>query len=279
MRRPNVFPKRDWTQEEDARLRRLWGKKTIVQIARRLKRTPNAVGLRANSVLGLRHPKRALVCRGRPDTCNFGQWWSADEDARLLAEGPKTLTWVELLKKFPDRSREAIQARMHKLKVPGLGMTRRGRRGALILSGVHYNWCVTDKGRGGKPALYVVLSNKAVGCRNTLLHRKVFELNHGPIPDGFQVHHINGNTLDNRPANLELAKPGRHQDRDREIRDLLYTFVKERGLLDVFEQWRRNIPARVETMETLYEKSVTRGFLEVIHPDGTTIQYAMKEIA
>lgn len=42
---------------------------------------------------------------------------------------------------------------------------------------------------------------------STLVHRLVWESLRGPIPDGKQVNHIDGNKLNNRLENLELATP------------------------------------------------------------------------
>ena len=42
-------------------------------------------------------------------------------------------------------------------------------------------------------------------------HRIVWESNFGTIPDGFQIHHKDGNKLNNNINNLELIKRGEHQ--------------------------------------------------------------------
>lgn len=42
------------------------------------------------------------------------------------------------------------------------------------------------------------------------LHRRIYEDNYGPIPDGYHVHHKDGNTENNSPENLEALSPEEH---------------------------------------------------------------------
>ena len=68
--------------------------------------------------------------------------------------------------------------------------------------------------------------------KKVLLHRACYEACHGPIPDGFVVHHLNGDNTDNRTENLICLFCGDHTrlhahiDRERELR--MGSFLKER---------------------------------------------------
>jgi hypothetical protein len=42
------------------------------------------------------------------------------------------------------------------------------------------------------------------------LHRELWKAHHGPIPAGWQVHHKDGNALNNDPANLDCMPAGLH---------------------------------------------------------------------
>ena len=57
---------------------------------------------------------------------------------------------------------------------------------------------------------YYQISTVDKGHHNKLFHRVLFEDFYGEIPDGYIVHHKNGNKLDNCILNLELMKFGEH---------------------------------------------------------------------
>lgn len=57
---------------------------------------------------------------------------------------------------------------------------------------------------------YVVVSH---GVATTYQHRDVWQAAHGAIPDGWHVHHKNGDTRDNRLENLECLPKSEHHRR------------------------------------------------------------------
>lgn len=53
---------------------------------------------------------------------------------------------------------------------------------------------------------------KTTGGR-TLLHRDLWEHHNGPIPDGYDIHHIDHDRTNNELSNLELIDRGEHARR------------------------------------------------------------------
>lgn len=52
-----------------------------------------------------------------------------------------------------------------------------------------------------------------------LEHRWVWEQSHGPIPDGYEVHHRDRNPLNNDLANLQLLTAAEHDDYHQRLRE------------------------------------------------------------
>lgn len=59
---------------------------------------------------------------------------------------------------------------------------------------------------GAKSRGYLMINHGRNGF-HMRAHRLIWEVVHGPIPDGMQINHINGIKTDNRIANLELVTP------------------------------------------------------------------------
>lgn len=58
------------------------------------------------------------------------------------------------------------------------------------------------------------------GAKGTsVLHRAIWMSANGPIPDGFQIHHIDGDSLNNDLSNLECVNPKTHAERHRDVRE------------------------------------------------------------
>jgi hypothetical protein len=52
---------------------------------------------------------------------------------------------------------------------------------------------------------YLTIKLKRLGIYQIYVHRIIYEMSYGPIPEGMFVDHINHNRQDNRPCNLRLV--------------------------------------------------------------------------
>jgi len=59
------------------------------------------------------------------------------------------------------------------------------------------------------------------------LHKYIFQEINGKVPKGCEIHHDNGNVLDNTPENLICVTPEQHRKRHGKVKSLTY---KEREL-------------------------------------------------
>lgn len=59
------------------------------------------------------------------------------------------------------------------------------------------------------------------GGKTILTHRQVWIREHGEIPKGYIIHHINGNKKDNRIENLELLSHKEHKVKHPPVNRLL----------------------------------------------------------
>lgn len=87
----------------------------------------------------------------------------------------------------------------------------------------------------GDNHLYVVLNSKS--HKKSQVYRLTYEAFIGPIPNGYFVHHINDNPLDNHISNLAICSPAEHNklhnyNRDKNCKPCLQfdkngAFIKE----------------------------------------------------
>lgn len=79
-------------------------------------------------------------------------------------------------------------------------------RETVVFNGVEfYRYPGTPDGR------YFFSGKDRIGKGVRRLHRVIWEHHNGPIPDGYDIHHKDGNTLNNDPENLECIPAHDHR--------------------------------------------------------------------
>lgn len=68
-----------------------------------------------------------------------------------------------------------------------------------------------------------------VNGKKILEHRAIWKYYHGDIPDGYQIHHIDGNKLNNNINNLELISSHQHPKKHRKYNYLYVKSLRTKG--------------------------------------------------
>ena len=133
--------------------------------------TPSSMGKKGGATKGPSREEILLV---------YGKY-AAGGNLKTLAEGF-----------FRSKSWLVLQFKKHKLK-PAF----RSRKEIYLHDGKPY--VLDDTGY-----------YRSIKRNGTLLHREIWQMTNGPIPEGHEIHHVNGNKTDNRKENLVMLNKHSH---------------------------------------------------------------------
>jgi len=124
------------------------------------------------------------------------KYYSWDEQkVQFLKDNYKWESKDNLIKNI-EKPWRAIQGMSERLR---LRRCRRANREIIEIEGQKFNYTVNKAG-------YMLLWNWELGIEGKMSHRYIWESHNGPIPEGYHIHHRDGNPLNNRLENLQLAK-------------------------------------------------------------------------
>ena len=66
-----------------------------------------------------------------------------------------------------------------------------------------------------------------VNGENVMEHRVIYEMHHGPIPEGMEIDHINGDPADNRIKNLRVVTSSENKQNQKTVKG--FSFHKAKG--------------------------------------------------
>lgn len=90
-------------------------------------------------------------------------------------------------------------------------------------------------------------------------HRRIYEKTYGPIPEGYEIHHIDGNPLNNDPKNLKAVSIQEHYD--------IHFYQGDYGACQLISNRMQNIlPGEISKLASMNNKkriqSGTHNFLK-----------------
>lgn len=152
---------------------------------------------------------RTVLAAHHPDVPNLGDFTTTDwEDVKTMpaprndalaeamyADYCQGLSIEQVARKW-DRSRQSVH-KMFALRDYPMRPTYSGRRD--VIEYAHRRYTPADVG----------YYRCTTGDRH-YLHRRVYEDQHGPIPPGYDVHHVDHDKANNAPTNLVLLTKDAH---------------------------------------------------------------------
>lgn len=114
---------------------------------------------------------------------------------------------------------------------------------------------------------YYVVTTRKEGNNGKYLHRLLYEDFYGEIPEGYEIHHKNGNKLDNCILNLQLASNFEHVLIHSNNKSGYYRVSKQpdttckQGFIWHYRYWENNTPKAIASvnLKRLEKKVIEKG--------------------